>query len=86
MPSEHRATVVPYSASPEDTSLTLMVECFECPPHPFQWGHLTDSRENVKRLQAEADRHNQEAPAGRCEADRENGGTMVVSTDESEKP
>lgn len=86
MASEHRARVVPYSASSEDTTLTLMVECFECPPHPLRWGHLPDTRESVMRLEDEAALHNRDFAEGRFGSSAESGGTIASTTDESEKP
>lgn len=86
MASDHRARVVPYSAAPEDTSLTLMVECLECPQRPLQWGHLPDTRENVIRLEDEAARHNRDFAEGCFGSSSESGGTIATTTDESEKP
>lgn len=86
MGSEHRARVVPYSASPEDTTLTLVVECFERPQRPLRWGHLPDTRENVIRLDDEAVRHNRDFAEGHFGSSSESGGTIATTTDESEKP
>jgi hypothetical protein len=83
MVSEHQARVVPFSADPEDTSLTLMVECFECPQRPLRWGFSRDTRENLTMLTAEAVKHNAESRYG---SSVQTGGTMGSTTDESEKP
>lgn len=83
MASEHQARVVPFSADPEDTSLTLMVECFECPQRPLRWGFSRDTHENLDMLTAEAEKHNAESRNG---SSAQTGGTMDGTTDESEKP
>lgn len=60
-PHRHHAHVIAWSAGPEDTSLTLSIECFECPRvagQTAQWGHLIDRADNVEFLEAEARRHN----------------------------
>lgn len=86
MVGEHRARVVPYSASPEDTTLTLMVECFECPQRPRRWGHLPDTQENVICLEGEAMQHNRSFTECRFGPSSGSGGTIASTTDESEKP
>jgi hypothetical protein len=83
MPNEHRATVVPVSLSPEDTHLTLMVECFECPQNPLRWGFMKDSPENLEFLEAEALRHNGDFASERFDSSSETSGTMNSTTDES---
>lgn len=58
----HHAHVIAFSAGPEDSYLTLAVECFECPRvfgETAQWGHLIDRADNVEFLEQEARRHNQ---------------------------
>lgn len=80
---EHRARVVPFSADPEDTRLTLMVECFECPQRPLRWGFLQDTTENVEYLEAEASRHNADSASGRSS---ETGAMIAILTDESRTP
>lgn len=65
---QHHATVFAYSARPDDESLTLAVECLQCPPiagQPNRWGHLTDSRDNHRFLLDEAAQHNADHPGGR---------------------
>ena len=86
MVSEHQARVVPFSADPEDTSLTLMVECFECPQRPLRWGFSRDTRENFYMLSAEAEKHNADSIVSRSGSSSRTGGTMYSTTDESEKP
>lgn len=86
MPREHHARVVPYSAAEEDASLALMVECFECPPHPLRWGHLSDSTESLVFLDREAERHNRDFAEGRFDSFSEMDGTIADTIDESEKP
>lgn len=67
-PVQHHATVFAYSAHPMDESLTLAIECLQCPPvagQPQRWGHLTDSRDNHRFLLDEAAQHNADPGAGR---------------------
>lgn len=86
MASEHRARVVPFSADPEDTRLTLMVECFECPQAPLRWGFLMDTAENVAFLEAEAIRHNTGLANREFSLSAQTDGTIADTTDESRTP
>lgn len=86
MASEHHAAVVPFSAAPEDTRLTLMVECFGCPQRPLRWGFLTDTAENVAFLEAEAARHNADLANPDFGSSVQTDGTIARTTDESRTP
>lgn len=53
--SDHHARVIAYSASSEDTKLTVAIECGEC---GSQWGWRVDSKRANEDLEREVREHN----------------------------